>query len=546
MLKFFEKYWKIILFASILALAIFLRVWHFHDWLFFKMDQARDAFLIRHALENGPGWLPLLGPKAGGTHLNLGPAFYYFQYIPAFLFQSAHPAVLAYSDLFFAVLSILLFYFFAKKYFSRDWSLVLTSLYEVCFLGIQYSRFAWNPNSLVFFNLLFFLALLNVFDEKKKNKLRWVVIAGLSFAISTQLHFLSFGTLPVIAAIFAVINRQEIKKYVGWKNAVLFIAVVLIAYFPVFLNEFVTHGKNTAAFFEALKEKPSSHSLWQNINRNVRYWGQNWTLVATSFISKKGNLWSSAIAWIALILPGLVLAGKFYRDEEDNLKRKFLLLSILWFCIYFLIYIPIAYQIRPRFFLPLMALPFVFVGYIAKFFWEKNSKILKSLAILYLIGILAGNLFGTGLWFKEINAAQKKGIYPQRTIILKAKDGIVLWHLEKAVEFMKDDCDCNNIFIKTNAEYKSPVKYLLSRKGLNAFSLDSLSGENKGCFYAFGLTRVKKVDLNDSEKEKYDVVSQNKFGALTVYKLHPKILGGSEPKKNSENSNRVFWKDIMK
>ena len=88
MREFFKKNWKMIAFAAVILAAIFLRAWHFHDWLFFKMDQARDALLIKQVLENGPGWLPLLGPKAGGTHLNLGPAFYYFQYISAFLFQS--------------------------------------------------------------------------------------------------------------------------------------------------------------------------------------------------------------------------------------------------------------------------------------------------------------------------------------------------------------------------------------------------------------------------------------------------------------------------
>ena len=39
----FKLDWKIILFLLVIALAIFLRVYHFSDWLFFKMDQARDA-----------------------------------------------------------------------------------------------------------------------------------------------------------------------------------------------------------------------------------------------------------------------------------------------------------------------------------------------------------------------------------------------------------------------------------------------------------------------------------------------------------------------
>ncbi len=545
MTDFFRKNWKIIVFAAIVALAVFLRVWHFHDWLFFKMDQARDALLISHALQNGPGWLPLLGPKAGGTHLNLGPVFYYFQYISAFLCQSAHPAVLAYPDMLFAILSIPLFYFFLKKYFSRDWSMILASLYAVCFLGIQYSRFAWNPNSLVFFNLLYFYALLSIFDERVKYKLRWMVIAGLSFTISTQLHFLSFATLPVVTVVFVFLNRRELKKYVGWKSIALFLAIILLVYLPVFFNEAVTHGKNTAAFFEAVKSKPSHHTLWQNINRNVRYWGQNWFLITTSWISKKGDLATSAIAWLAVMLPGMFLAVKLFRSEKNSLKKKFLLLAILWFSAYFLVYIPIAYQIRPRFFLPLLALPFVFIGLIAKYFWEKNSKILRAAVVVFIAIIFFGNLAGTYLWFKEIKDAQKKGTYPKRTIVLKARDGIVLWHLEKAVQYIKSDCKQPSVFVSTSAEYNSPIKYLLSLNGFEASSIGISTNDQRGCFYAFGLARSKKVNLKN--KEDFDVLSQNKFGALLVQKLQPKISGDAIlPVETEAKSSRVFWKDIIK
>jgi hypothetical protein len=545
--EFFKKNWKWIIFAAVILLAIFLRVWHFHDWLFFKMDQARDALLIKQVLENGVGWLPLLGPKAGGTHLNLGPAFYYFQYISAFLFQSAHPAVLAYPDLLFSILSIPLFYFFLKKYFSRDWSMVIAGLYAFCFLGIEYSRFAWNPNSLVFFNLLYLYALLNIFDESVKYKLRWIIAAGLSFAVSTQLHFLSFATLPVITVIFFLFSRKEIKKNLGWKKVLLFLGMILLVYLPVFVSEIITHGKNTEAFFAAVKNKPSHHSLWKNVLRDFRYWGQNWFLIVTSWISKKASLKPGIIAWFGLIIPGLLLAAKFFRVEKNSLKKKFLLLSILWFLSYFLIYIPISYQIRPRFFLPLLALPFLFIGLIAKYFWEKNKNIWKIPVIAILAIILAGNLYGTFLWFKEINSAQKKGAYPQRTIILKARDGIVLWHLERAVQFIAKDCGQSVVYYTSNSEYKYPIRYLLGLKNIAGMSFNGFDPEKGGCFFAIGLTRSKK-GMDSSLASDFDVASKEKIGALTVYKLNPKeeFLNNRNSKKEKPEEARIFWKDVLK
>jgi 4-amino-4-deoxy-L-arabinose transferase-like glycosyltransferase len=546
---YLKKNWKIIIFVAVILLAVFLRVYHFSDWLFFKMDQARDALLIKQALENGPGWLPLLGPKAGGTNLNLGPVFYYFQYIAAFLFQSAHPAVLAYPDLLFSILSIPLFYLFLKKYFSREWSMLLAGLYAVCFLGIEYSRFAWNPNSLVFFNLLYFYALLNIFDESIKYKLRWIIVAGLSFAISTQLHFLSFATLPVITVIFVLFSRKEIKKNLGWRKILIFFGIIALVYLPVFFNEIITHGKNTDAFFAAVKSKPSHHSLWKNILRDFRYWGQNCFLILTSWISKKASLNPAILAWLGVMIPGVYLGVKNYLSEKNNLKKKFLLLAVLWFFMYFLIYIPISYQIRPRFFLPLLALPFVFIGFIAKYFWEKNKKILKTAVIAALMIILVGNLYGTNLWFKEIKSAQKKGIYPERTIILKARDGIVLWHLEKAAQFIAKDCPEKRVYYFASAEYRHPIRYMLNQNGIEALNASGYDPQMKGCFYAFGLTRAGKAKNISKVVDQFELSATQKIGALSVYKysIKPEFSESfSFAKEREEKTSRIFWKDIVK
>jgi 4-amino-4-deoxy-L-arabinose transferase-like glycosyltransferase len=551
--------WKTVLFLFVIGLAIFLRVWHFHDWLFFKMDQARDAFTARQAFQNGPGWLPLLGPKAGGTNLNLGPVFYYFQYFSTVIFQSASPQVMAYPDLLFSILSIPLFYFLLKKYFSRDWSLVIASAYALCFLAIEYSRFAWNPNSLPFFNLLFIYSLLNVFDDTKKSRLRWVALAAFSFAVSTQLHFLSFLTLPLITLVFLLSERKEIGKHLDWKKILLFVAVIFFFYAPVLLHEIHTGGRNSQEFLAAIHSKASKHSLFDNIKKDVLYFGQNWLTILTGYITKSKNTPPFILTWIIFILPALFLNIFFFRREENEKKKKFLLVTFLWFVVYFLAYIPIAYDTRPRFFLPMIILPFIFAGYIAKYLLSlgsKNKRICIAAALALFAVIIGTNLYGTNLWFQEMEAAQKKGIYPKRTIILKARDGIVLWHLENSAKYITDHCPSEKIYFLSSSEYNRPMKYLIGLQGKKALALTDLQvGNADTCTFAVKRTRVESNKLGSDLDLEYSVVGEKKIGAWTVLNLKikdnflgqdlPSFHRGRQNSSESEDTKRVYWKDIF-
>lgn len=55
-----KKNWAVIVLFLIIAGAVFLRTYNFNDWLYFKMDQSRDALLINNVVENGPGYLPVM------------------------------------------------------------------------------------------------------------------------------------------------------------------------------------------------------------------------------------------------------------------------------------------------------------------------------------------------------------------------------------------------------------------------------------------------------------------------------------------------------
>ena len=149
------KHKSLLLLVGIILLGVFLRTYHFTDWLQFSPDQARDATLIENVLR-GTAPFPLTGPQAGNTQFNLGPLYYELEYVSAVLF-GATPQAMAYPDVFFSLLAIPLLYLFLRKYFSVWIALALTSMMSVSLFIITSSRFASNPNAIPFFLMLFLL-----------------------------------------------------------------------------------------------------------------------------------------------------------------------------------------------------------------------------------------------------------------------------------------------------------------------------------------------------------------------------------------------------
>ena len=79
---------RIWILALIMAVGIFLRTYHFHDWLYFYPDQARDVMVVGDFL-HGKIPLPLMGFRAASTNFDLGAMYYYFQIASGKLFGVA-------------------------------------------------------------------------------------------------------------------------------------------------------------------------------------------------------------------------------------------------------------------------------------------------------------------------------------------------------------------------------------------------------------------------------------------------------------------------
>ena len=569
-----NKFFPGAILGLILLAAFAVRIYNFHDWQYFKMDQGRDAQLVSHAINEGPGMLPLLGPRAGATavsngFLRLGPAYYYFQYISGEIFQSTDPQVFAYPDLFFSLLAIILLYFFVRLYFSKNTALLITAMYAFSFIIIEYSRFAWNCNSLQFFVLLTFFGLLKFFQaEKMKVKLGWLAVWTLSLAIGSQLHFFGFFVLIGVSGLFILIrsefwkkeNLQLIssKKFLGKiaSYALVFLAVFLFIYTPVIISDVMRHGENSGNFIQALSSKPTNKPLLDKIVKDVTENTKYYCLISTSYCTSGGVSESPvpALFAFALIISGIALAIRAMRKEKNRARKDFLLMLFIWLGVFFILTIPVSFQLRPRFFILVFAIPFLLAGLLFDFFQEKWPKKSVYLIVAIFAIIVGANLSGILAWFGEQKDSQTKDVSIERTLILKNKDGVTRGELQKVVDFMYARRQPgNSIYYYVKPEHTQPIKYLLTQKNdptLNFGSLNSTpSPDPNAQFFAVVTSGTDIASMSRKFKGKFQPVASANAGQISVYELvfPDRVIDPNFTQKVSAtgSTDRVFWKDVF-
>lgn len=550
---------------AILCVGVFFRTYHFHDWLQFKGDAFRDATMVSNIIDAGAESLPLLGPRAGGTMLRLGPIFYYFQSLSATLFQSLDAPVLAYHDVFFSILSILLFFFFSRRYFSVGWSLGMAGMLSVSFLAIEYGRFAWNPNSTLFFTLLFSYALLRLYDTESEQKRPWLwaLVAGGALAIASQLHFSAFLGLPLVLILFVLWNGSRSRKVLTGKVVLAFFGSVVLVYLPVFISEFFKQGENTRLFFSAISSKASSHGLFQNVYQTMHMFAKYTVRIMLGYVEpgKMLILLSGIFFGLGAFANALLLRG-----ELQHTKRHFLKYTLLVVTVYFFLYIPLAFKIdRPRFYLPFMMIPYLYLGYLAVFVKSKmpTSRVFSFLVIAGLVVVLFSNLRATTEWFSDLSDSEQT-ITSTGEQNSKGRSYFLTWgHYERVARSIDETCEKQDTIYfsmaKSVAEYDHSIEYalLMRKRDWPVIETPSIPGGPQVCYYYIALP--KDILPQDIASIKQDVPID--VGNLLVIRLYPegtetefikknkvtvereKETNLFEPEKITRYS-RVYWGDV--
>ena len=418
----------VLILTGIILLGIFLRTYHFHDWLRFNADQSRDAGVVSDFVEGKSG-LPLLGPKAGGTEFKLGGAFYYLQITSAKIFGDA-PDKMAYPDLLASILAIPLLFLFLKRAFNENIALVLTGVLSVSIFAIKYARFAWNPNSAPFYCLLFLYALLVLGENKTVRKFWWALAGGVALGVGVQLHTLLLIIMPITAVIFFVwVSR---KNPLIWKQAAIVFLLAAFLNTGQIVSEFQTNGANVKAFFGGASTKTAKgSSLLNNLADDVACQLQADVFIISglgnddqcgagllkSIYNKTQGIFNKAFfvfgTFLSLVFSfgGVWLWLQSLRKTTEPKKKLFLQLAGIYALVGFILLIPLAKEISLRFYLALIFVPFVLLSLWleALLQWgEKYSKYAMTLVGIIVVIILGTNILAVKTSFAD--HANKKQI----------------------------------------------------------------------------------------------------------------------------------------
>jgi hypothetical protein len=487
--------------------------------------------------------------------------------------NSTHPAAFAYFDLIMSILTIPLLYAFCRLYFSPKHSLIITSLYAFSFLVIQYSRFAWNPNSVPFLMLLTFYGMLRFAQSKKsKNQIKWLALWALGFSLASQFHFYAFFALVGICGIFFLyhFNLFQLKKLpenikkVFTKNLLkafgIALGVILLTYTPMIISELKTDFSNSKLFFGAFSEKSRDDKTFnEKLIRNFREQAKGYFLITTSFEHRSGNKADPIPVSFGLMamLIGIALPIYFYRKEKSPTKKNFLFLIPTWIIFFFLLTISTSYGLRPRYFVPVFPMPFIIIGLF--FVWlDKNiPKKAYLLTTLIAIAVLFLNLYGIKQWFVNTALSQNEAIPTYRNLILKKDDGITLGQFERATNYIlkKTPSSEKHVLIWSKAEYKQPLSYLLERQRPDVnWDWVNKSEElyEKNLIFAVNTTSGGHDSVSKYVKNYTNLQTSIQFGQIIVMKLkiNSSEIPKPEPKEEEDQGDggkteRLFWKDVI-
>jgi len=592
--------------AVVVLTAGFWRGWQLEEYALFRADQARDAYLAKDVLDNGWGHFKLLGPKAGASVIiddiesafKLGPVYHYFQYIGVGLLGEANIFALLLVDWILSLASIGLFYILLRNFFNKKISLLTTILFAFSYILTVYSRFAWNINQIVFWELLVSVSILKVLmgiknknncNEwilKQKQRCWWFLMMIFSLVVVSQLHILSAIVFAFIFGVMFLIYRPRINWHC-WFGGII---IILVLYAPMIISDVYNQGDNFKRLLTASSaEKVAEGTFGKKIWKLSQFHGKNYMLILTGinkYDYKKIAIVGDWFIILTLILLRISLFQKELlgvreirkkirqiftsRERKYMIKRalkinsrqkRFLIVVSLWFFIFMIMYFRILPRLhKERYWLLIAPLPFIFMAFwfylIDRLGVFYNKYIANGVIGIIFIFILFSNLTATINFYKSLEKGDLVASkYHQKIILGPYRFFTGYGEMKRIVDYMSAsvvDGQASALCFKS-MEYQNKLgfEYLLDVHYPKIKYEQTSDGKDYDCvFYVITKTSREDRELKDFKLD-YEIGDKKTFKSLTVWELKVKnnkikkqeVL--LKQKVNNKDGRVIYWKDLF-
>jgi flagellar biosynthesis protein FliQ len=194
-------------------------------------DQGHDMLVLRSLVVDGV--VPLLGPPTSIGDVHHGAWYYYLLSPAAFLTGGDSPLAVVALIAVAGIAAVGVVWWLARTIAGPVAGLVAGFAIAISAAAIDESTFIWNPNLIALSSAV---ALAGAWRAWSGGPWGWWVVAAVGTAVTMQCHVLGVAMLPVVGALFVVDAR---RRPLG-RAAVASLAVLLIAYLPLALNEATT------------------------------------------------------------------------------------------------------------------------------------------------------------------------------------------------------------------------------------------------------------------------------------------------------------------
>lgn len=249
----------------ILATASFLRLYRIDVLMRFIWDEGRDMLAVRNIIVNHD--LTLFGPfNEIAGHKDFFGVFQYYLILPSLWMANFDPTGPAIFTALLGVVGIFLAYYWLSQWQKIEIVLTTAALLAISPLVVRFNQWAWNPNTIGFFAMLYLIAL-QFYQKQKKNF--WLGIAGLFFGLLFQLHYF---TVALVGAFLTIFFKDKKKNYLG---LILFTTGFLLPNLTFLLFDLTHEGFYRKIIFESFfghsNQKFFVFSVWNLIAGPIIY-----------------------------------------------------------------------------------------------------------------------------------------------------------------------------------------------------------------------------------------------------------------------------------